>query len=140
MAAAASADPAVRATRTRTRRARVACNWAAKLFVVEDHVDASRYSAGSERCTVELFGICEEDAGDDVYDLATWSRLDYYIRGELQLPSDGSLVLTLQHEALGPQPHHVTTKQILFCAPESRFAVARRATLCTRPARLPHVS
>ena len=62
MAAAATTDSAARAT----RQARVACNWAAKLFVVEDHVNPGRYTAGGERCTVELFGICEEDAGDDV--------------------------------------------------------------------------
>ena len=60
MAAAATADPTFRAT----RRARAACNWAAKLFLIEDHVDAARYSAGGERCTVELFGICEEVPGD----------------------------------------------------------------------------
>ena len=42
MATAATADPALRAT----RRARAACNWAAKLFVIKDHVDAARYSAG----------------------------------------------------------------------------------------------
>ena len=74
MAAVATDDPELRAT----RRARAACNWAAKLFVIEDHVDDSRYSAG-ERCTVELFGICGEEICDDVVDLATWPRLQQYI-------------------------------------------------------------
>ena len=53
MAAAATADPALH----NARRARAACNWASKLFEVEDHVDAARYVAGTERMNVQLFGI-----------------------------------------------------------------------------------
>jgi hypothetical protein len=107
MAAAATDDPELRAT----RRARAACNWAAKLFVIEDHVDDSRYSAaGGERCTVELFGICEDEICDDVVDLATWPRLQQYIRA-LQLPSEGSVVLKIEHEVLG-RPHVVVTSGV----------------------------
>ena len=46
-----------------SRRARVACNWATKLFVIEDHVDASRYSDG---CRVRLISAGEDGASADV--------------------------------------------------------------------------
>ena len=58
MAAAATDDPELRAT----RRARAACSWAAKLFVIEDYVDDSRYSAGGERCTVMCRNASRSDA------------------------------------------------------------------------------
>jgi len=46
--------------------------------------------------------------------LSTWTRLEHYIRTELQLPSHGRLVLTVQHEALGPRPHDVSSATSLY--------------------------
>ena len=75
------------------RRARSACSWATTVFAIEDRIADSRYPVGStERQTMHLLGIVGEDAGDDLHDLATWSRLQRHVRDELQLSSDVDFV------------------------------------------------